>query len=74
MPKRTKEEIEEAKRKEKIRTLQKGPDLDKYLGNKTTEAGFIRRGCTNLFVELLHFREACKKGGCQYPHKEKCGY
>ena len=35
MPKRTKEEIEEAKRKEKIRALQKGPDLD----SKQVQAG-----------------------------------
>ena len=31
-------------------------------------------GVKGDFGGLLHFREACKKGGCQYSYKEKCSY
>ena len=63
MPKRTKEEIEEAKRKEKIRALQKGPDLDKYLGNGQRKLVSYAEGARIYSLNYYTFVKLAKRAG-----------
>lgn len=63
MPKRTKEEIEEAKRKEKLRALQKGPDLDKYLGNRQRKLVSYAEGARIYSLNYYTFVKLAKRAG-----------
>ena len=70
MSRRTKEEIEEEKRRERIRALRKGPDLDKYFVRKRNFITYAQ-GARMYSINYYSFVKLAKKAKANIRVKKK---
>lgn len=68
MAKRSKEEQEEERKKELLRTLRRGPDPDQFIDEKKRNFVSYAQGARMLFHELLLIRKTGKRGRSKYPY------
>ena len=66
MPKRTKEEIEAEKEKEKLRALRRGPDLDRFLEGKKRTFVSYAEGALLYSMGIHSFMELAKEAKAVY--------
>ena len=61
MAKRSKEEREEERKKELLRTLKRGPDLDRFIDEQKRNFVSYAQGARMYSIELLLIRETGKR-------------
>lgn len=68
---RSKEEIEAAKRREKIRELRRGPDLEHFLEGKKRKFTTYAQGASMYSMNYYSFITLAKKAGANFQIKKK---